>query len=300
MTPVAGAPDEGDLQTVIDRWSQGDCTLGELPILWGFAQDHPLTATATEQAGEGEPVLGVTIAAEAVEGLVVVSQTCDIVRGHSDRPYVQVAPLVRTDEVGLDLVRARMRPRFAYLPALADECLIADLDRVFTVEKTLLARWERIPSCEDEGQRRSFSETIRRYYNRPAFPEAFVQAVRGLEAWFRDKHDRWADPPKKGPTPFHPGACLRALEMVLVRANPAWEAPTFHVDVLLVRKSDEDGISAETWKKFMDACKGKVTLPAHITSSWHEMPLLHLQAKRYLESEVLDLDYLSDGSRRTS
>lgn len=300
MMPVAGAPDDGDLQMVIRLWSQGDCAIGELPILWGFAQDDPLTATAREQAREGEPVLGVSIAAEAVDGLVVVSQTCDIVRGLSDRPFVQVAPLVRTDETDLVLIRARMRPRFAYLPALAGECLIADLDRVFTVEKTLLARWNRVPSCEDEGQRRSFSETIRRYYNRPALPDSFVQGVRGLEAWFREKHDRVPDPPKKGPTPFHPGACLRALEMVLIRANPSWEASSFHVDFLLVRKSDEDGISAETWKKFMDVCKGKVTLPAQITSGWSEMPLLHLQAKRYLESEVLDFDYLSDGTRRKS
>ena len=271
----------------------------ELPILCGYDKERPLTDVSQEQAKESDPILGISIAADTVVGFVVISQTCDIVRRLSDRPFAQVAPIVQVSAGDVESIRLRMRPRFVYLPVLAERCLVADLDRILTIEKSFLAAWERIPLFGEEAQRRSFAETIRRYYNRPAFPDAFVKGIRGLEAWFHKKHDRESDPPKKGPPAFQPGACLRALEMVLVRATPSWNAPVFHVDFLLVRKSDEDEIPASVWEEFKKACEEKLTLPLEIfTSWWSEMPLNHLPAKLFLESDVLDLDYLSDETRR--
>ena len=283
----------------IQQWSQGDCVLGALPILWGFDKECPLTDTTREQAEDSEPILGVSIGGDEVAGLVVISQTCDIVRRASERPFVQVAPLVERSEEEMELIRLRMKPRFGFLPTLAERRLVADLDRVLTIEKAFLAKWERIPAFRDEIQRLSFTETIRRYYNRPAIPEPFVNAVRKLSAWFHEKHDRVPDPPRKGPVvPFHPGACLRALAMLLVRVNPSWDAPAFHVDFILVRKSDEDGIPASAWEEFKGACQAKVMLPSSMTSRWEDVSLDALPAKLYLECNILDLDYLSDGTRR--
>ena len=286
------------LRDRIQQWNQGDCVLEALPFFWGFDQGQPLTDLSHQQAEGSASLLGVALGAAEVAGLVVVSQTCDLVRKLEDRPYAQVAPLVQVGEAELELVRLRMRPRFVYLPTLATRGLVGDLDRILTVEKAFLATWKRHPGFKDELQRRSFAESLRRYYNRPAFPKAFVDALKKLDAWFHDKHDRTPDPPKKGPAPFHPGACLRALAMVLVRPRPSWDAPAFHVDFILVQQPGAGGIPAEDWETFRHACIGKVLLPPEITAHWSDMPLGHLPAKLYLESDLLDLDYLSDETRR--
>jgi hypothetical protein len=86
--------------------------------------------------------------------------------------------------------------------------------------------------------------------------------------------------------------------MILVRALPSWDAPSIRVDFLLVRRNEEDGISPETWEEFISECRTRTSFSANITATWEEIPLLHLQARRYLESEILDLDYLSDGTRK--
>ena len=80
---------------------------------------------------------------------------------------------------------------------------------------------------------------------------------------------------------------MRALEMFLVRVNPSWTASTYHVDFFLVRRSATDGISALAWEAFMDACKEKIVPPAGVTTHWQEMLLSSLQAKRYLECDML-------------
>lgn len=298
MERVSEFDDGENLQTAISQWSQGDAVLGEFPFFWAYDPQKPLKDSA-EQAEDAEPINGVAIAGAMVKGVVLISQTCDIVRAFSDRPYIQLVPLVEVDRHTLDLVRKGMRPRFLFLPAFADQNLVADLDRIISVEKTFLGVWERRPSFSTEAERRSFAESIRRYYSRPAFPAPFVEALRPLEEWFRLKHDKTPDLPKKGKTaPFHPGPCLRALEMVLVKANPSWESMTFRVEFVLVRKLEEDGIPAADWETFIQECRTRAQLPEEIPSEWSEKPLAHLPAKLYLESDILDLGHLSDETRR--
>lgn len=286
-----------DAQSAIQQWSQGDCVLGPMPMMWGFHPDCPITGISRSIAADSEPILGVSLAAEKVRGFIVVSQTCDIIRAVEDRPFVQVAPIIEVSGETLGNARLRMRPRLAYLPSLAERSLVADLDRIFTVEKALLSSWDRKACLETEEQRRSFSETIRRYYSRAAFPNEFVEGVRELEKWFQKKHDRKPSPPRKGDPPFHPHDCLQALYAVLVRARPSWEALA-HVDFYLVTKPEAESISASTWETFKEECGSRVSLPAGIGSGWHEMPFAHLPAKLYLECDILDLEYLSDGTRR--
>jgi hypothetical protein len=292
------ASEEEGFLNRIQQWSQGDCVLGDFPIFWGFNKEHPLTEISLELAEESDSTLGISIGADQVEGLVVISQTCDIVRKVSDRPFVQVVPIVQVHEKDVETIRLRMRPRFAYLPALSEKGFVADLDRVLTIEKAFLAEWSRYPAFENDSQRRSFIETIRRYYDRPAFPDIFVNGIKKLAKWIHEKHDRESGSGRNEITPSHPGIYLRALEMVLVRARPSWEAESFSVEFILVRKSDEDGISASAWEEFKSLCERKVDLPMTINSRWVEMSLSALPAKLYLECDQLDLNYLSDETRR--
>lgn len=294
-----GIPDGEDLQAHIRQWRQGDFVLGSQAVVWGYHPDRPLTDTSAELADEAETILGVALASGEVEGLVVISQTCDIIRPFPERPYVQVAPLKRMADASAELaVRRRNQPRYAFLPALGGTGLVVDLDRIFTVEKAMLAHWERQAGCLDDDQRRSLTETIRRYYGRPALPDPFTKAIDNLRGWFKEKHNAGPPPAPRGkPAPLHVGACLQGLEMTLARPSPSWLADQIHVDFLLIRSSLEDGIFEGHWEDFRIACKDKVALPPNFTMEWQVIPFADLPARLYLESDHLDLDYLSDSTR---
>ncbi len=58
-----------------------------------------------------------------------------------------------------DIERAR-RPQYAYIRGVADRRLVADLDRVMTMEKSVLADWKRVPGCETDLQQRRLVEAL--------------------------------------------------------------------------------------------------------------------------------------------
>ncbi|MCY4189785.1 MAG: hypothetical protein OXD42_00380, partial [Rhodospirillaceae bacterium] len=131
------------------HWRQGDvsCDSGlEFMHLADLSRPHSPVSLEIIAEGEDETqTTGVTPVAEEVAGVVVLTQTCDIVRSCRDRPYVEVAPLVRLDRDIVDQVRRLKRSAFAYISVTAEQGLVADLDRVMTVEKAVLANWTRIP-----------------------------------------------------------------------------------------------------------------------------------------------------------
>ena len=143
--------DEREVDQTLRVWRQGDVSLdADLEFLHFADLSRPHSpasiqvADALEANGEAlEP--GATAVLDGVRGVVVLSQTCDIVRGCRFQPFVEVAPLVEVDEVWIEEIRRLKRPGFAYIPNISDERLVADLDRVMTVEKALAARWTRIP-----------------------------------------------------------------------------------------------------------------------------------------------------------
>jgi hypothetical protein len=55
--------------------------------------DAPTTSHAEELAGESGAERLAVVSVEAL-GLVVLTQTCDLVRTCTDRPFVEVCPLV--------------------------------------------------------------------------------------------------------------------------------------------------------------------------------------------------------------
>jgi len=118
----------------LQEWRQGDCVLGEQWFLYRVDPAAPLTEAAIEASTEAYDN------AEAnVPGLMVASQTCDLVRGCGTRPFVEVCPLVDVDKDELHQIERGRMPKHAFIPALADRGLVADLDRVMTVEKPVLA-----------------------------------------------------------------------------------------------------------------------------------------------------------------
>ena len=80
----------------LDDWQQGDCVLGEFWFAWRFCDTMSITRSAkltAESDTDGD------IVEEQVEGLAIVTQTCDVVRPFQQRPFLEVCPLVSVDDV---------------------------------------------------------------------------------------------------------------------------------------------------------------------------------------------------------
>ena len=121
----------------ITKWNQGDYVLGEHWFVRRCNIDKPLTKASEEAANEG-----IDLVEEEIRGFVVVTQTCDIVRSCDRRPYVEVVPLVEVNHQQLTDIKKGRRPQYAYIAGAAELKLVADLDRVMTVEKSCLLEWE--------------------------------------------------------------------------------------------------------------------------------------------------------------
>jgi len=182
------APDAAEIkriETALREWRQGDATLDDGTFIVHLADKRaPLTAAARDAVDEVPAEYNVFDVLSSVKGLVVVSQSCDIVKKCTASEYVEVSPLVEiAEEAQLHAIRKGRQLRYAYLPGLADRKLAVDLDRTMTVEKAVVAGWNRIPGCTTDVERRDFADALARKRQRFAFPDSFNAGL----ANFRDR-----------------------------------------------------------------------------------------------------------------
>ena len=251
---------------------------------------RPSTPAAEQMAAvlfaarEPIPVEPIALADSGAQGLIILSQTCDIVRDCRDRPYIEVAPLVEVSTEQVEAARRLKLPTFAYIPALAERRLVAHLDRVMTVEKSLVARWSRTPGWEQDEEARAFSQTLARKRARFAFPDDFTKAVRKLGARLTDKHEKHTDE----------GAYLRALGQIRVRAAPSWEGETAELQWWFIKNCEPDGVKQIDWHttitRWMDLFEpgSRFTVTAVISCMLEDMT-----ARDYVESDALEFDHMS-------
>lgn len=281
--------DEQAIDQALRAWRQGDVSLDaalEFVHLADLSRPHSPVSVQAAEALEND---GVAIKAGAVpvlsevRGVVMLSQTCDVVRGCRRRPFAEVAPLVEVPESWVEEVRRLKRPAFAYVPTAAGERLVADLDRPMTVEKALIAGWTRTPGWGIDDELRDFANALARKRARFAFPDDFVAATQRLQAHLIDKHHRQNDE----------GAHLRALREIRVRAAPSWDDD----DVQLTWWFINDTTPADAhvdWPTFLDRWlalfdqAGRFRLDPPIVCHLEDMT-----ARDYVDSDHLDLDRLS-------
>ncbi len=192
--PLTGEDDQ-EIDQALQVWRQGDVSLDtDLEFLHFADLTRPHSpasvqvADALEAGGEAFEAVATAIM-DQVRGVVMLGQTCDIVRGCSTRPFVDVAPLVEVGDHWIEEIRRLKRPAFAYVPRTAGECFVADLDRVMTVEKALVAGWTRSPGWETDVEGRDFARALARKRSRFAFPDDFVVAAGSLQAHLVDRHN---------------------------------------------------------------------------------------------------------------
>jgi hypothetical protein len=284
------AAEEEALDASITVWRQGDVTLDAGLVFCHLADlscpHSPASIQTAEQYAAGgtgiEPAP--TPLFDEVAGLVMLSQTCDIVRSCRQRPFLEMAPLIPVKAAMLEEVRRLKRPGFAYVPATADKLLVADLDRTMTIEKALARGWTRIEGCRTDAERRDFALALSRKRSRFAFPDDFQEATAGFQEHLADKASKQTDE----------GAHIRALSEIRVRAAPSWDADEVYLTFWFIKEAEPQGATTVDWPGWIDewmkliAKQGRFRLDPPTA-----LRLEGMTARDYCESDRLDLDRAS-------
>jgi hypothetical protein len=214
----------------------------------------------------------------------VVTQTCDLVRSCAERPFLEISPLLEVDAELLAEIKRLKRPNYAYIAGVADRFLVADLDRVMTVEKAVVAAWERIPGCQSDADIRSLAEALARKRSRFAFPDDFNRFAQKLQKRMQDKHEKHTDE----------GEALRALREIRVSATPAWDANTVELIFWFIRAETDDRFQNKEWHQLLDSWLKLLPATGRFNHVYGFVKSLEdMTAKEYTQSDRLDLDQLS-------
>ena len=275
-------PDHPDVKRIDDalaQWRQGDVALDANWFVHVADGSVALTDQGAEAGEATNMIQGTT------EGSVVLTQTCDIVRPCLMRPFIDVAPLVEVDEGVAHEVERGHRPNYAIVSALRDQRLVADLDRVMTVEKSIVATWTRTPGYVTDEQARKFALALGRKRVRFAFPDDFNALVKKLQGRIEEKHDKLSDE----------GRGLRALREIRVTGSPSWDDPNgVEVFFWFVRNEADATFEGKTWDGLLVSWKKLVTAKDRFAKvEGVVLTLRDMTAEDYVNSDPLDLDYLS-------
>jgi hypothetical protein len=268
------------INAALQDWRQGDCVLAPQWFVHRCNPQQPLTEEAKQNVNDE-----IDLIESEIMGFAVITQTCDITRKCEERPFVEVVPLIpKDDDQFLYEVQRGRRPQFAFIPGVSEHKLIADLDRVMTVEKAVMTNWNKVRGCLNDQQTRELGKALARKRTRFAFPNEFTHFVHQLHKKFQDKHSKQSDE----------GEALRALLEVRVRAAPSWDAAEINLIFLFVRDEDEATFKGTDWSQLLDQWLKLVPVCERFTSvEGQVLTLDDLTAKDYLESDPLDLDHLS-------
>jgi hypothetical protein len=267
------------VDVALQEWRQGDYVLGEQWFIHRFNPELPLTNQSTDAAAQGSE-----FAETPALGLVVLTQSCDIVRNSLDRPFIEVAPIVEVSEQHAHEIERGLRPQYAIIPALRNAWLVVDLSRTMTIEKGVMVKWRRRTGCQTDDERRRFASALQRKRARFAFPDDFSKFAQELLSRIRNKHDKQNDE----------GRALRALREIRVHAAPSWESAQVELMFWFIRNEDELDFEGNRWELLVEGWLRLIPASGRFTqANGVVVTLADLTAKDYVESDQLDLDYLS-------
>lgn len=282
-------PDPGTVAAVdntLASWRQGDVAVAGV-VGWIGDPSRPLTAECA-QAAEG--ITGsrqVAVWAATGDGVVVLTQTCDIVRTSGDRPFVVASPLIRLPDLAATEARRGMRPRFVHVPGVGEDAF-ADLDLMICMEKSVLTDCQQLPGCTTDDERRRFARLVGRKFSRVAFPDDLAVSLWRMVARVKEKHEKAS----------MEGEALAALSEIRVTGTPSWSAAAINVFLTFAPRSraEAEAVCPEAeWDSLVDRWLALCEPNGAIVSIDGAMvPLEELTALEYLDSDQLDLDHLSE------
>lgn len=259
---------------IVQGYRQGDCFLGEREFV---------------SLGKvpGDSGLVDDWCASTVPGLVLVSQTCDIVRSCEVRPVVELAPLIEVSVQELKEIKAQKRPSFGFIPGLEQLRLVADLDRTMTVEKAVVAGWDVTPGIRDDSETRQFQRCLARKRSRFAFPDDFNAHIAPLHRRVVEKHG------KQSPE----GEALRSLIEIRVLAQPSWDADRVNLTFFFVKEEDSPAeFDHRPWDAWCDDWLKIIRTGGVQRFVGHDglvVEYADMSAAEFLQSDQLDLERLS-------
>lgn len=274
---------EGDILARLAEWQQGDFSLKCGDFLF---RDLP----ETDEAGEADS--GAVFDSE-VEGFCVISQTCDVVRDPTTVAHVSVCPLVKIDQTRVIAVEKGIAPRYGIL-SNSPEGFVVDFSRVMSITKKLLVTLHRQRGCENDGEQTQFARAIEAFFGRYAFPDAFVESLRGFRSAVLEKHS-------KSSSDF--GKAVRSIREIRVMPHASW-SDLVSVPVTFVIILDEDGKrELEDRSKILSEIEPKVDGIVWIApfcrdqqSIWL-VTLNDITAADYLNSFPLDINSITFSKR---
>ena len=271
-------------------WNQGDvCCDPGLKFIFLADLPRPLNPESTGALGQSPRASEETheselevVSEDKIEGLVILTHTCDLVRSCLSRPFVEVAPLVKVSERIVEETRLWKRIAFAYVPSKASDCLVADLDRIMTVEKRAVARWKRVQGCYTDDEARQFRAAIGRKRSRYPFPDEFVEAIEDIHDRLLQKHNKKSEE----------GVHLRALSEIRVLATPSWDATSVSIRFLFIKNEDPE---PAMWHTYIRSWLSKFKSRSKYTlvDDYSVTDLYTMSADDYVSSDRLDLDSAS-------
>jgi hypothetical protein len=268
-----------DINKALSDWCQGDCVLGEQRFVYRYNPHLPLTIENQDTESDDNDLMETE-----VKGFVVITQTCDLVRDCQQRPFVEVAPLLTVDKERLEQIRKGRIPQYAFIPGVADLGLVADLDRVMTVEKSVVANWRRVSGSENDNTRKQIAQALARKRLRFAFPDDFHDLVKKLQSRLQEKHGKQS----------LEGEALRSLREIRVRASPDWNGEEVELMFYFIRNQDETSFKGQEWDTLLEKCLTLVPRgDSFVSVDGLVVTLEDMTALEYVESDPLDLDHLS-------
>jgi hypothetical protein len=201
----------------LQSFRQGEVV--DLPWLVHAAASHGLPWVPA-------PLFGIlrNVARSKVRQVVVLTQTCDIVRPPDKRPYLQVAALIRVRDANTAKRYAEGEtPQYVAVPEVGTD-VFADLDRIMTLDKRLIADCPHHAGvATDPEEVRRFGQAVARKFGRYPFPNYFIQSVEPLRSRVLRRWDK-SDSPE--------GKVL--ADLVQIRVQPVPVEPSSDTDLTLV------------------------------------------------------------------
>jgi hypothetical protein len=270
---LSDSDENEDGYAFLNEWRQGDFSLNVGGFLYA------------EASTDGELYYAREVR-EGVLGLVVISQTCDIVRRTGGRHYVAVCPLIKLGSQEIEKVHQGRKPYLSVVEK-SEDGVFADLSRPFSVSKDLLRGWRRFDGFSSEASRARFSSALERKFGQFAFPDEFDDAFKIFKNRVWSRHNK---------TDSLPGKIYRSIQQIRFRVLPNWESTekTLAVIAILLPASDRE-VGVEKISSELSEQLGKVTLPAGYR--WDEPQFVaqtadSLTANDILQSHRGDFDFL--------
>ena len=277
--------EEGEAEArarLLRQWRQGDYSTTITEII---------LATGLE---DGTAVLAVD--AEEVQGLVVVTQTCDIINEAAGKEYVVVCPLRELKPEVVEEVRKGRSPSAVLLDNPPAPNVVVDLGRMMSLHKSVLVRMERREGYSTDEGRTRLAEALERKHGRFAFPDAFNDDVLAkLRSRILGAH---------GKETSDYGKAYRSIRTARVTAFPSWEPEEGEkVEVLfhfVLHPEKDREATREAIAKALDEHLKKIEWPTGYkpgNPSYQLVLMEDMTAAEWTQSQPIDWDFISSAGR---